>query len=74
MATKSKIPEAAMEYFRAQGARGGRKGAAARMEKMTTEERSAVARKAAAAIAKVRSAKAAKEKETPKPKAERVKP
>jgi hypothetical protein len=32
------------------------------MEKMTTEERSAVARKAAAAIAKVRSAKAAKKK------------
>ena len=51
-----------MEYFRAQGARGGKKGAAARMEKMTPEERSAVARKAAAASAKVRTAKAAKKK------------
>ena len=60
MATKSKLPESALEFFRAQGSRGGKKGAAARMEKMTAEERSAVARKAAAASAKVRSAKAAK--------------
>jgi hypothetical protein len=60
MATKSKIPEAALDYFREQGARGGKKGSAARMKKMTAEERSEVARKAAAASAKVRSAKAAK--------------
>jgi hypothetical protein len=59
MATKSRIPEAALQYFREQGARGGRKGAAARMQKLTAEERSAIARKAAAASAKVRSAKAA---------------
>jgi hypothetical protein len=62
MAVKTKIPEAALEYFRKQGARGGKKGAAARMEKMTPEERSAVARTAAAASAKVRSAKAAKKR------------
>jgi hypothetical protein len=60
MANKSRIPEAALEFFRAQGARGGKKGAAARMEKMTPEERSAVARLGAAASAKVRSANAAK--------------
>jgi hypothetical protein len=42
------------------GRKGGKKSAAGRMAKMTPEERSEVARIAAAASAKVRSAKAAK--------------
>ena len=52
MAIKSKIPEEALEFFRAQGSRGGKRGTDARMEKITPEERSAVALKAAAARCK----------------------
>lgn len=59
-------PEAAMEFFRKQGQRGGKKSAKARMETMTPEQRTAVAKKAAAASAKVRAAKAAKRKASEK--------
>ncbi len=53
------IPVKAREYFRKEGSRGGKKSAAARLTKMTRERRSEVARMAAAASARVRSAKAA---------------
>jgi len=62
MARKAKIPDEVREYFRKEGARGGKKSAAGRLEKMTPEQRSEVARKAAAASAKVRTAKAAKKR------------
>lgn len=59
---KTKLSEDAMEFFRKEGRKGGKKSAAGRMAKMTAEERSEVARKAAAASAKVRSEKAAAKK------------
>lgn len=62
MPNKGKLPDAVLDYFRKEGARGGKKGGVARMESMTAEERSELARKAAAASAKVRTAKAAKKK------------
>ena len=46
---KKKIPEQAMEFFRSEGRRGGKKSGKARMAKLTPEKRSEVARKAAAA-------------------------
>ena len=49
-----------IEYFRRMGAKGGKLSAAARLKKLTSEQRPDIARKAAAASAKVRSAKAAK--------------
>jgi hypothetical protein len=55
---KKKLPEDAREFFRNEGTRGGKLSGKARMVKMTPEQRSAVAKKAAAASAKVRSAKA----------------
>jgi len=45
----AQIPKEALEYFRKQGAKGGKKSAAARMEQLTPEKRSAIAKKAAAA-------------------------
>jgi hypothetical protein len=45
----SKIPADAMEFFRKQGAKGGKLSARARMEKLTPEQRSEVARKAVTA-------------------------
>jgi hypothetical protein len=53
-----KLPEEALEYFRAQGKKGGNLSASARMKKLSPEQRSAIAKKAAAASAKARSAKA----------------
>jgi hypothetical protein len=61
----AKIPDEALEYFRREGSRGGKKSAAGRLKKMTPEQRSEVARTAAAASAKVRTAKAAKKKGGP---------
>ncbi len=46
---RNKLSTEALEYFRKQGAKGGKIGGKARLEKMTPEERSAVAKKAAAA-------------------------
>jgi hypothetical protein len=46
---KRKLPKEALEYFREQGAKGGKSGAKARMEKLTSAQRSAIAKKAATA-------------------------
>jgi len=46
---KKKLPKAAMDFFRSEGAKGGKKGASARMEKLTPERRSEIAKKAATA-------------------------
>jgi hypothetical protein len=50
------------EFLAAIGSKGGKKGGRARMDSMTPRQRKALAKKAAAASAKVRSAKAAKRK------------
>lgn len=49
MAKKKKLPPDVLEYFRKQGAKGGKIGGKRSMETMTAEERSARARKASAA-------------------------
>ncbi len=46
---RPKALDAALAYFRAWGAEGGKKGGKSRMSKLTVEERRALARKAAAA-------------------------
>ncbi len=61
MKRKPKLSEEAKEYFRDQGRRGGKKSGKARMEKLTPEQRSEVASKAA----KARWAKKAPAKEGP---------
>jgi hypothetical protein len=43
------LPDDAMEFFRKQGAKGGKMGAKARMEKVSPERRSEIAKKAVAA-------------------------
>lgn len=43
---EKKLPEEVLEYFRQQGAKGGRIGSKARMEKLTPAERSAYAKNA----------------------------
>jgi hypothetical protein len=53
-------PEA-LEFFRRNGARGGKLGAKARMEKLTPEQRSEIARNAVAGREAKRAAKRAKE-------------
>jgi hypothetical protein len=45
----AKLPAAALEFFRKQGSKGGKKGGAARMSNLTAAERKALAKKAAAA-------------------------
>jgi hypothetical protein len=52
-----------IDYFRRMGAKGGKLSAAARMEKLTSKQRSDIAKKAAAASALVRSAKAKKRRD-----------
>jgi len=47
--SKKKIPPEVLEYFRKQGARGGRIGGKRSLETMTPEQRSERARKAVAA-------------------------
>jgi hypothetical protein len=42
----AKLPKVALDFFREQGRKGGKKGAKARMEKLTPEQRSEIARKA----------------------------
>jgi hypothetical protein len=60
---KKKLPEEVLEFFRKQGSKGGLKGGKIggkrSLETMTPEERTARAKKAAAASAKVRAKKAA---------------
>ena len=46
---KRKLPKVALEFFREQGRKGGKLSGAARMKKLTPEQRSEVARKAVAA-------------------------
>ena len=70
---KKKLPPEVLEFFKKQGAKGGKLSGQARMERMTPEQRSEVARQAAAASAAVRTAKAAAKKaasgsKPPKPK------
>lgn len=55
---KNRLSEAALAFFREQGAKGGKIGGKARLKKLTAEKRSEIARKAAAASAEVRSKKA----------------
>ena len=62
MAKKLKLTPDALEYFREQGARGGKIGGRRALETMTPAERVARAKKAsaAAAVARKRSAKKTK--------------
>ena len=60
------LPEAAIEFFRAMGKKGGRLGGKVAARRMTAEERHERAKKAAAASAKVRSAKARAKRATAK--------
>lgn len=46
---KRKLPEAALEFFREQGRKGGKLSGAARMEKLTAAQRSEIAKNAVAA-------------------------
>jgi hypothetical protein len=46
---KPKLSKEALEFFREQGRKGGKIGGAARMAKLTPEQRSEVAKKAVAA-------------------------
>jgi hypothetical protein len=56
---KKKLPPEVLEFFRKQGAKGGRIGGKRSLETMTPEERSARAKKAADAATAVRQKKAA---------------
>ena len=64
---KKKVPAAVSEYFRKlgkeHGAAGGKIGGKRSLETMTPEQRTARAKKAAAASAKVRAKKAKKKRE-----------
>lgn len=46
---KVELPKEIREYFRKQGSKGGKIGSKRRLEKLTAEERSAIAKKAAQA-------------------------
>ena len=63
------MPSEVLEYFREQGAKGGKIGGKRSLDTMTPEERSARARKAVAA----REAKRAKDQSAPPPKARSAK-
>jgi hypothetical protein len=65
MATK-KLPPDVLEYFRQQGAEGGKIGGKRSLETMTPEQRSERARKAVAAREAKRAAKKATVKQTTK--------
>jgi hypothetical protein len=43
---RKKLPPEILEFFKKQGAKGGKKGGTIRAERMTAEERSEAARKA----------------------------
>jgi hypothetical protein len=65
MAKRSKaraaaLPTAALDFFRKHGAKGGRKGGSLSWAALTPEQRSARAKKASLAAAKVRQARAKK--------------
>jgi uncharacterized protein YdaU (DUF1376 family) len=58
--TVKKLPSDVLEFFKAQGARGGRIGGKRSLETMTAEQRAARAKKASKAAAQARKAKAQK--------------
>jgi len=47
--SRKELPDSAREYFKGEGAKGGKKGGPARAAKLTPERRSEIARKAAQA-------------------------
>jgi hypothetical protein len=63
---KNAIPPDVLEFFRKHGEKGGKLSGEARMAKLTPEQRSEIARKAAAKSAEVRSKKAAAKKRSRK--------
>jgi hypothetical protein len=66
MAKKIGLSEEALEFFRQQGARGGKIGGKRSLETMTREQRSERARKASKKAAEVRAQRAAAvKKKTP---------
>ena len=54
---KQKLPPEVLEFFRKQGAKGGKIGGKRSLETMTPEERAARAKKASAAATAVRKVK-----------------
>jgi uncharacterized protein YdaU (DUF1376 family) len=58
MLVRPKLPPAVLDFFKKQGAKGGRIGGKRSLETMTPEERTARAKKAAAKSAEVRRKKA----------------
>ncbi len=54
---KKRLPPEVLEFFRKQGAKGGRIGGKRSLETMTREERAARAKKASAAAVAARTAK-----------------
>ena len=59
---KRSLPAEVLEFFRKQGAKGGKIGGKRSLETMTPEERSARAKKASQRAAEVRTKKAAAKK------------
>jgi uncharacterized protein YdaU (DUF1376 family) len=59
---KRSLPTEVLEFFRKQGAKGGKIGGKRSLETMTPEERSARAKKASQRAAEVRTKKAAAKK------------
>ena len=55
---KKRLPPEVLEFFRKQGAKGGKLGGKRSLETMTPEQRAARAKKASAAAVAVRRAKA----------------
>ena len=58
-----KLPSDVLEFFKEQGAKGGRIGGKRSLETMTAEQRAARAKKASKAAAEARKAKAKKAKD-----------
>jgi hypothetical protein len=67
--TVKELPPDVLEFFKSQGARGGRIGGKRSLETMTAEQRAARAQKASKAAAEARKAKAKKAKKTPRKRA-----
>lgn len=63
---KKTLPEDVLDFFRAQGARGGKIGGKRSLETMTPEQRSERARKASKKAAELRSQKSAARKRSAK--------
>lgn len=59
---KKAFPPELIEYFRQQGRKGGKLSGKARMEKLTSEQRSAIAKNASQKAAEVRTKTAAAKK------------